>query len=125
MYSSGKHAPNVHYEEHRVSDVDASIDGVAAYATGAAHGAVQGNSVFVAWSSGRSRNRGNPALKHVPNAMVVGVCYNQCAARQYGDARRPCDLRLVLRSIAVATHAAYKGVRSTVALRATGNRERK
>jgi len=80
MNPEKQHAPNLPYEAHRISDVDASVDGVTAHATGAAHGAVQGNSVFVAWSSGRSRNRGHPALKYVANAMIVGVCYNHCTA---------------------------------------------
>jgi hypothetical protein len=101
---------------YRISDVNTSIDGVTAHATGAAHGTVQGNAIFIPRSPGRSRNRRHPSLEDVPHTMVVGIGYNDGAAGQYGDSRRPRYLCLVLRSVAVAADTAYERVSSAVAL---------
>ena len=70
---------------YRISDVNTSIDGVTAHATGAAHGTVQGNAIFIPRSPGRSRNRRHPSLEDVPHTMVVGIGYNDGAAGQYGN----------------------------------------
>lgn len=101
---------------HRVGDVEAAVDRVAAHAAGAAQRAVQGHAVLVARGPRGPRDRRHPALKDVPHAVVVGVGHHHGPRRQHGDARRPRELRLVLRAVAVAAHAARKSVRAAVAL---------